>query len=115
MRGEHEEAIAALQKARELDPGDTYNTAGLAWAHARAGDREEALVLLTEVPEQGAMLKEIAIVYAELGELDMAFEYLERVAAEDPGMLGELRVDPTADVLRTDPRYAAVLKRVGLQ
>jgi hypothetical protein len=45
----------------------------------------------------------------------MAFEYLERVAAEDPGMLGELRVDPTADVLRTDPRYAAVLKRVGLQ
>ena len=115
MRGEHEEAIAALQKARELDPGDTYNTAGLAWAHARAGDREEALALLAEVPEQGAMLKEIAIVYAELGELDLAFEYLERVAAEDPGMLGELRVDPTADVLRTDPRYTAVLKRVGLQ
>jgi TolB-like protein/Flp pilus assembly protein TadD len=114
MRGEHEEAIAALQKARELDPGDTYNTAGLAWAHARAGDREEALALLAEVPEQGAMLKEIAIVYAQLGELDLAFEYLERVAAEDPGMLGELRVDPTADVLRTDPRYAAVLKRFGL-
>jgi hypothetical protein len=60
------------------------------------------------------MLKEIAIVYAQLGELDLAFEYLERVAAEDPGMLGELRVDPTADVLRTDPRYAAVLKRFGL-
>jgi serine/threonine-protein kinase len=115
MRGEHEEALAALQKARELDPGDTYNTAGLAWAHARAGDREEALALLAEVPEQGAMLKEIAIVYAELGELDLAFQYLERVAAEDPGMLGELRVDPTADVLRTDPRYAAVLRNVGLK
>lgn len=115
MRGEHEQAITALQKAWELDPGDAYNTAALAWAHARAGKRDEALTLLADVPAQGAMLKEIAIVYGELGELDLAFEYLNRLAEEDPGMFGELRVDPSADVLRADPRYAAVLERVGLE
>jgi len=115
MKGEHEQAIAALEKARELDPGDAYNTAGLAWAHARAGNRDQSLALLAEVPEQGAMLKEIAIVYAELGEHDRAFGYLNRLAEEDPGMFGELRVDPSADVLRADPRYAALLEKVGLE
>ena len=61
------------------------------------------------------MLKEIAIVYGELGELDRALEYLDRVAAEDPGMLTQLKADPTAGQLRADPRYRAVLEKVGLE
>ena len=45
------------------------------------------------------MLKELAIVYAELGEMERAFEYLERAYAEDPGSLSYINADPTAGAL----------------
>ncbi len=60
------------------------------------------------------MLKEIAIVRAELGELDLAFEYLERALEEDPSSLTFLRSDPTADSLRADPRMEDLMRRVAL-
>jgi len=115
MLGEHADAIAAYTRARVLDPSDAYLTAALAWAYAHAGIRDSALAVLEEVPEQGAMLKEIAIVYGVLGDLDTAYEYLDRVADEDPGMVGELRTDPTADALRADPRWQQLLGKVGLE
>jgi TolB-like protein/Tfp pilus assembly protein PilF len=115
MLGEHADAIAAYRRAGALDPSDAYLTAALAWAYALAGRRDSALAVLEEVPEQGSMLKEIAIVYGVLGDLDTAYEYLDRVADEDPGMVGELRTDPTADALRADPRWEQLLGKVGLE
>jgi hypothetical protein len=61
------------------------------------------------------MLKELAIVYGELGELDRAFEYLERAYEEDPGSLTYINSDPTATALQADPRFADLLERLGLQ
>ena len=115
MLGEHTEAIAAYHDARRLDPSDAYATAALAWACAHAGMRDSALAVLEDVPAQGVMLKEIAIVYGELGDLDTAYGYLDRVIDEDPGILGELRTDPTADSLRADSRWVPLLARVGLE
>ena len=100
MLGQHAEAIAAYRDARALDPSDAYVSAALAWAYAHAGMRDSALAILLDVPAQGVMLKEIAIVYGELGDLDAAYEYLDRVTEVDPGIVGELRNDPTADSLR---------------
>ena len=61
------------------------------------------------------MLKELAIVYAELGEMERAFEYLERAYAEDPGSLSYINADPTAGALRSDPRFPPLLQRLGLE
>ncbi|MDP2470840.1 MAG: tetratricopeptide repeat protein [Candidatus Palauibacterales bacterium] len=115
MLGQQTEAIAAYREACALDPSDAYLPAALAWAYAHAGMADSALAVLEAVPAQGPMLKEIAIVYGELGDLDTAYEYLDRVAAEDPGILGELRSDPTADSLRADPRWKPLLGKVGLE
>ena len=60
-------------------------------------------------------MKEIALVYGELGELDRAFDYLDRAYAEDPGTLNEMRADPAADPLRQDPRFDELMKKLGLQ
>jgi serine/threonine-protein kinase len=115
MRGQLEEAIAELQRSSELDPGSPGRRTGLAWVYARDGQREEALTQLADVPEMGANLKEIALVYGELGELDRAFDYLYRAYAEHPANLLALSVDPAADPLREDPRFDELMKKLGSQ
>jgi len=52
--------------------------------------------------------------YARLGEKDQAFAWLEKAYAEKSGYLHYLKVDPRFDSLRSDPRYADFLKRMGL-
>jgi hypothetical protein len=73
------------------------------------------LAALEQVEAQGQMLKEFAIVYGELGELDRAFEYLDRAAVDDPGSLTYINADPTTGALKADPRFAQFLARLGLQ
>jgi hypothetical protein len=53
-------------------------------------------------------------VYAYRGEVNRAFEWLERTYTErDPG-LAEMKADPLLKSLGRDPRYAALLKKIGL-
>ncbi len=115
MNGQLEEAIAALQQSSELDPESPGRRTALAWAYARDEQREKALGLLADVPEMGFNLKEIALVYGELGELDRAFDYLDRAYAEHPANLLNLSVDPAADPLRQDPRFDELMEKLGLQ
>ena len=116
LNGQREEGIAALQRAIELDPDNLFRVTQLAWAYARSERREQALETLQEIDvEPGPILKEIAIVYGELGDLNRAFEYLDRAYAEDPGSLTYFRADPTADSLRQDPRFDELMKKLGLQ
>ncbi len=115
LNGQHEEGLAAIRRSIELDPEDLLGPPLLAWVSARAGQRDEALKALEQVEEQGPMLKEIAIVYGELGDLDRAFEYLDRAYAEDPGNLTYLLADPTADSLRDDPRFAELMRKLELE
>ncbi len=53
--------------------------------------------------------------YGELGDLDRAFEYLDRAYAEDPGSLTYMRADPGADSLKDDPRFAKLMRKLGLE
>ena len=115
MQDRSPEAIDAFRKAVALDPDDPLNIVGLAWAWARAGQRDSAVAVLEGVPAEGSLIKEIAIVYGELGELDTAYEYLYRAVEEDPGSIGTLLTDHSADPLKADPRYPDLLARVGLE
>jgi len=115
LNGQHEEGLAAIRRSIELDPEDPLGPPLLAWVYARAGQRDEALKALEQVEEQGPMLKEIAIVYGELGDLDRAFAYLDRAYAEDPGSLTYLRADPTTDSLKDDPRFDELMRKLGLE
>ena len=103
MQGRNDEAIVAIQRSIELDPEDPFNLMGLAWVYAHAGREDEARAVLARAPDDPGLYAEYAIVYGSLGEFDTAFEYLERVAEADPGRLGLLRSDASADPLRTDP------------
>ena len=115
MQGHEEQAIEAFRRSVELDPTDPLNRVGLAWAWARAAERDSALAVLEGVPAEASLIKEIAIVYGELGDLDTAYEYLYLAVEEDPGSIGTIRTDHSADPLKADPRYADLLARVGLE
>jgi len=55
----------------------------------------------------------IALVYYGLGDKDRVFEWLEE-AYQERAMPTELQVDPLWDGLRSDPRFTALLKKMGL-
>jgi hypothetical protein len=51
--------------------------------------------------------------YAMLGEKDAAFAALEQAAAAG-NHIDTLKLDPALDNIRSDPRYADLLRRIGL-
>jgi tetratricopeptide (TPR) repeat protein len=57
----------------------------------------------------------LAGVYARLGEIDQAFSCLELAYEKRDFFLVFLEVDPYMDPLRSDPRYVALVQRIGLR
>ena len=55
-----------------------------------------------------------ALVYAGLGDQDQAFSWFEKAYEERFYRLAYLKVDALWDPLRSDPRYADLLRRVGI-
>jgi TolB-like protein/Flp pilus assembly protein TadD len=110
------EALGALEKAHQLDPNPEI-ALFLGQVQALAGNRAEAEKLLHQieaVAKQRYVCKyEIAQVYTSLGQKDQAFEWLKRGADEQADCMVWLKSEPWNDPLRTDPRYAELLKRVG--
>jgi serine/threonine-protein kinase len=114
-----DEAISELQKAKQiLGPNNPYAVGDLGYIYARAGKKDEAIKSLNqllELSKQGYTLSvEIAGIYAGLGNKDKAFDWLEKGYKEQNSNLGYLKVDPMWDNLHSDPRYTAMLKRIGL-
>lgn len=116
------EALTAFQRAvdlsKSLNPKLTmWVEAGRGIAYARMGQREMAqnfLARLMALPKQEDRSLMIALVYTALGERDIAWEWLEQAYQEkNPGLL-LVKVWPTLDSLRSDSRYAELLKKMGL-
>jgi hypothetical protein len=57
---------------------------------------------------------EMAVAYAGLGEIELAFEALFRAVEERSISLVLSKVDPQLDALRADPRFAALLRKINL-
>jgi tetratricopeptide (TPR) repeat protein len=113
-----EEAMTEFQKASVLSGGNPTTLAMLAHAHALSGKKNEAIKILDELQalrdKQFVSPVHLAIVYLGLGEKDRVFEWLERAYEERSNYLVYLKVEPIADNLRSDPRFIALLKKVGL-
>jgi TolB-like protein len=111
------EALAELEKAkreRKDDPILIYSTG---MVYAAQGKRPEALQIIKELDEMsGPNFDEahwIAKIYAALNEKDLAFSWLER--GLDTGAIGVFYKDePVWDSIRSDPRFADLLKRMGI-
>ncbi len=77
---------------------------------------QESLKQLNERTRRGEYIPamDFARLFVRLGDRDQAFVCLEKAGEERNGLVFYLKHDPAFDSLRDDPRFEAVLRRVGL-
>jgi len=116
---QYSESIAELQKAVELGGGYTLAKSTLAYTYAVAGKRTEAIEIVRELEaksqETYVSPAHIAVIYAGLGDNDVAFAWLEKAYLARARAMAWLNVSREWDGLRADPRFAALLRKVGLK
>jgi tetratricopeptide (TPR) repeat protein len=116
--GQFDEAIAAAEKAVELSERTPGALGILGLAYGLAGRKADALKILNELLElnKARYVTPAAIVnvYIGLGDKDQAFVWLEKAYQERSNYLAYLKVFPLVDPVRSDPRYADLVRRVGL-
>jgi len=105
---------AALAEFRKVNKA--RHEAGVAMAEHDLGhvkDSQRALdALVAGYASTNAY--QVAEVYAWRGERDAAFTWLDRAHAQHDGILVQLKFDPLLANIRTDPRFAAIIKKMGL-
>jgi tetratricopeptide (TPR) repeat protein len=113
----YKEGIAEFEKALMISPGNTMGLGGLSYAYAVAGRSIEAQKVLDQLNELSKHKYFPALytarIYADLGEKDKAFEWLEESFQER--YIFNAKVNPGFDPLRSDPRFADLLRRMSLQ
>jgi tetratricopeptide (TPR) repeat protein len=90
----------------------------LGLGYARSGRTAEARKLLDELQElarkEYVSFFSLMTIYLGLGEIDNAFELLEKAVDERELKMIHLHIDPLFDPLRSHPRYRALLRRMNL-
>jgi len=112
----YKEGIADLEKAVEIYRSHV-SLMFLGRGYALAGRRAEAQKVLDQLNElsKGKYVPAFrrAEIYAALGEKDKAFEWLQKAYEEH--FIMAIKVEPVYDPLRSDPRWADLLRRMNLQ
>jgi TolB-like protein/tetratricopeptide (TPR) repeat protein len=116
--GQAPDAIPTLEKAVSLSKGSPLATGMLIRAYAHAGRRSDALRLLSELKlrRKAGYIPSAAFVnaYVGLGDNEQAFYWLEQAYREQSNILQFAKSYPYFDPIRSDPRFADLLRRVGL-
>jgi serine/threonine-protein kinase len=106
------EAITAMKRALDLGGEDSHGTATLVAAYARSGDRASATALLDTLTARSVHKyippSVFAMAYANLGDLDRAFAFLDLGIRQRDVLLPENFFEPLLDPLKRDPRYERV-------
>ncbi len=112
------DAISVLERSISISNGSPAATGVLIRAYSHAGRRADAERLLKELQKRktagyvpaGAFVN----AYLGLGENEQAFAWLEQAYQEQSNILQFLKVHPYFDPIRADPRFADLVRRVGL-
>jgi eukaryotic-like serine/threonine-protein kinase len=117
-QGRNTDALVEIQKAVKLLNNESVSLKTLGYVQAVSGNRKEALAIVKELeeryPKQQADGRDIAEVYAGLGEKDQVFAWLEKDFQRHDHSLAQLRLEASFDFLRDDPRFKDLLRRMGL-
>jgi tetratricopeptide (TPR) repeat protein len=121
QKGMYREALAADEKLRAFKKKSASRSAESPDASAVPSAQAywQKILQLTKQDLESVETKEAAQFrmvesFTQLGEKDRAFEWLEKVYQDHSFWLPFLKVHPHLDPLRSDPRFADLMRRVGL-
>lgn len=119
-KGRTQKAIEVLEEYKALTDKDYKGVTLLGYAYAKAGRIDDAKMCLAKLKEREGLDREevldmdFAVLYAGLGELDKAFEYLERAVEARLAGLFYLKDNRVVNEFRCDPRFKVMLDKAGL-
>ena len=118
-QGKYAEAIVELEKAAQASHGNSLTISTLGYADALSGAIDQAQMRLQMLEQSSSQRylppQTLALVHLGLGERDQIFAALERSYAEHDIHLSYLKADPQWNSLKDDPRFVALLRRIGLR
>jgi len=117
-KGMIEEGISEIKLAIDISGGKMAELkSDLAYAYSKAGKMDEVRNILADLLRinEHSHISEIQIagVYVSLGEKDKAMEWLEKAYERHSGYIVILTYDSSFDAIRSDPRFKALLKKIG--
>jgi len=116
--GKKSEALAELKTGVQLAPGSPWNQSTLGYAYGVTGQRTEALQAVASLSQlaKTRYIPPSAWVYVNLGlgQKEDVLDWLERACEERDGWIIGIIEEPYLAPLRTEPRFQALLKKMGL-
>jgi len=117
-KGMYREAIQELEKARELSSDAPAYLAYLGHALGVAGRTNEARQVLSQLRKRPGVVDSypgyLAVVYAGLGDKEQALTWLEKGYEKRASWLVTFQAEPAFSSLRSEPRFRALLRGMGL-
>jgi tetratricopeptide (TPR) repeat protein len=110
--GRYDEAIRAHQRAAELNLNFKMDLAHTYFAAGRQEEGEKTLLEIDDATKQRFSVK-MARIHAALGQIEEAFQWLERAYEEREIFFLHLEISPEFDPIRDDPRYTDLLHRMN--
>jgi Flp pilus assembly protein TadD len=118
QKGAFQDAISQFRNCVRITGGRPSMVALLGHAHAAANQRSEAQEILQQLSAKSKQeyvpSYPVAAIYAALGQKDEAFAWLQKAYDERGSWMNYLGLDPRLEGLRSDPRFAVLLRRMNL-
>lgn len=115
---QYADAVTAFEQALSVAPHTPRLLGALGHAYGKWGKRAEALKVIESMIELAATRYvapfDFALVHLGIGAIPAAFEWLEQAHKARSYELVSLRVDPRFDAMRSESKFAKLLKRLGL-
>lgn len=111
--GQREKAREMFEKAAGLDEPPHTGVGAMEWI--LLGEPERARERVARYEQMHVRPVEMVRIYAGIGDYDAAFRWLERAWSEHDAEILWIKVDPRYEKLCGDPRFAPMLKRIGIE
>jgi tetratricopeptide (TPR) repeat protein len=117
LKGSYAEAIAETDKIKQQE-AIPLAIGQLGYVYALQGRRREAIEIVEQLQQASAARHidphYVADIYIALGDKDLAFTWLDKAYEEHSPTIVMLKVDPKYDPIRSDRRFSALMRRIGI-